>query len=285
VAYQRGLWHLRKATADDNSLAGKFFQQAIDLEPTFSAAYGGLAIARTAAADFQGLPLSEIENAVDALARRAVALDPGNSEALSFLASIMYRRGDFDGALAEAKTALAISPNLAQAHGVFDAILVFSGRPKEGLAALERYNKLDPRGPRRVIRLNQIALGLYFCREYEAAAEMARDVIRENPDYPHSYRWLAAACLASSSRPSCPSADMSNAAGATAIAFSNANRYTRVATGLISKIQSPLDGLSGPRRRRARRDTEEPPTPKPPGHGSTSSGGRGHSPRSRSGLA
>src|SRR5262249_17892732 len=90
VAYQRGLWHLRKATADDNPLAGKFFQQAIDLDPTFSAAYGGLAIARTAAADFQGLPLSEIENAVEALARRAVALDPGNSEAVSFLASIMY---------------------------------------------------------------------------------------------------------------------------------------------------------------------------------------------------
>ena len=36
-------------------------------------------------------------------------------------------------------------------------------------------------------------------------------------------------------------------------------RYTRVATGLISKIESPLDGLSVPRRKRARRDTEEPP--------------------------
>src|ERR1700722_1103971 len=38
-------------------------------------------------------------------------------------------------------------------------------------------------------------------------------------------------------------------------------RYPRVATGLISKIESPLDGLSVPRRKRARRDTEEPPTP------------------------
>ena len=38
-------------------------------------------------------------------------------------------------------------------------------------------------------------------------------------------------------------------------------RYTRVATGIISKIESPLDGLSGPRRKRVRRDTEEPPTP------------------------
>src|ERR1700751_4940219 len=38
-------------------------------------------------------------------------------------------------------------------------------------------------------------------------------------------------------------------------------RYTRVATGLISKIESPLDGLSVPRRKRARQDTEKPPAP------------------------
>jgi integrase len=38
-------------------------------------------------------------------------------------------------------------------------------------------------------------------------------------------------------------------------------RYTRVATGLIPKIESPLDALSMPRRKRTRRDTEEPPTP------------------------
>jgi site-specific recombinase XerD len=38
-------------------------------------------------------------------------------------------------------------------------------------------------------------------------------------------------------------------------------RYSRVATGLIAKIESPLEGLSTPRRRRARRDSEEPPAP------------------------
>src|SRR5262249_19139416 len=34
-------------------------------------------------------------------------------------------------------------------------------------------------------------------------------------------------------------------------------RYCRVPTGLIAKIESPLEGLSAPRRRRARRDSEE----------------------------
>ena len=40
-------------------------------------------------------------------------------------------------------------------------------------------------------------------------------------------------------------------------------RYSRVATALIAKIESPLEGLSTPRRRRAKRDrdSEKPPAP------------------------
>ena len=38
-------------------------------------------------------------------------------------------------------------------------------------------------------------------------------------------------------------------------------RYVRVATGLIAKIESPLEGLSAPRRSRAKRDREKPPAP------------------------
>jgi integrase/recombinase XerD len=38
-------------------------------------------------------------------------------------------------------------------------------------------------------------------------------------------------------------------------------RYTRVATGIIAKIESPLEGLNAPRHRRAKRDTEKLPAP------------------------
>src|SRR5580704_6193790 len=38
-------------------------------------------------------------------------------------------------------------------------------------------------------------------------------------------------------------------------------RYTRVATGIIAKIESPLEGLSTPRRTRTRRDSKEPDFP------------------------
>ena len=36
-------------------------------------------------------------------------------------------------------------------------------------------------------------MGLYLSREYEAAIEAARQGIRSNPDFPSTYRWLAAA--------------------------------------------------------------------------------------------
>jgi adenylate cyclase len=65
-------------------------------------------------------------------------------------------------ALAEAERALATTPNLAFGHHVRGTALIFSGRPKEGVAALEKSIRLDPRDPRSALRLSRMALGLYF---------------------------------------------------------------------------------------------------------------------------
>jgi adenylate cyclase len=193
TAYQRGLWHFNKANAEDNALAQKFFQQAIDLDPSFSSGFGGLAMAQGRAPDFQALGLTEILGLMEALARRAVALNGADAEARSVLSNALMRRGDYEGALTEAEQALATTPNLAHAHHVLGAALIFSGRPKEGLAALERSIRLDPRHPRSRTRLNQMAVGLYFSREYVASVEAAKRAIRSYPDFPLPYRWLAAA--------------------------------------------------------------------------------------------
>jgi adenylate cyclase len=193
-AYQRGLWHLSKASAEDNALAEKFFQQAIDLDPIFMGGYTGLAAAlNRAGAMFETRDLAEARSAEEALARRAVALDGGDAEARARLAIALHSRGDHQGAQAEAERALAISPNLADAHGALGVVVTFSGRPKEGLAALKTCVLLDPRAPSLVYRLFQIAMALYFCREYAAAVEAARQAIRSYPDRAASYRVLAAA--------------------------------------------------------------------------------------------
>ncbi len=194
AAYQRGLWHLSEANQEDNATAQRFFQRAIDLDSTFAGGYSGLALAQLqAAAVYQKIGLFEAQSSAESLARRAVALDGADAEARSCLGWALQARGELEGALAEIERALVMSPNLAVAHGQRGATLIFSGRPKEGLAAVQMSIRLDPRDPFSAIRLLHIACGLYFSGEYEAVIEAAKRLIRSYPDFPMIYRWPAAA--------------------------------------------------------------------------------------------
>jgi adenylate cyclase len=194
-AYQRGLWHLSKFSPESNVPSEKFFRQAVDLDPTFAGGYRGLAFAewQAAAGGYQTRGLPEAQASAEALARRAVELDGADAEARAFLGEMVLYRGNHEGALAEAEGALAMMPNLADAHGVRGAALIFSGRPGEGLPAVRTCIRLDPRAPELPVRLNWVTLGLYFSRQYEAAIEVAKRGIRSHPDFPSTYRWLAAA--------------------------------------------------------------------------------------------
>jgi adenylate cyclase len=193
-AFQRGLWHLYKFNPDDNARAQAFFQQAIDLDSTFAAAYCGLAWAHTQAATvLQRRNLTEARNSAEALARQAIALDPAGPEGYSTLGFSLWLSGDSEGAVAEARQALGISPNLAFSHAVLGAALIFSGHPRDGIVAFQTAIRLDPHGSMLPSRLMHMAMGFYFCREYETAVQVAKQAIRSNPDYPLTYRWLAAA--------------------------------------------------------------------------------------------
>jgi adenylate cyclase len=194
AAYQRGLWHFSKGTADDNALAQSFFQQAIDLDPTFAGSYTGLAYAyRRAAGVFGTRSLAEAENLAEALVRRAVALDGNDAEARTCFGKQLMRRGDYAGALAEIESALRISPNLAEAHGALGSVLTRSGHPREGRVAVEKCIRLDPRNPDLAHHLLVVTIGFYYSREYDAAVEAAKHGIRSYPDHSNQYRWLAAA--------------------------------------------------------------------------------------------
>ena len=194
AAYQRGLWHLGKANADDNARAESFFRRVIGLDPNFAGGYYGLASAQHQGARlFHTRDLAEAQSSAEALARQAIALDPADAQAHAFLAITLMLGGDHEGARAEAEQALVINPNLARAHGSLGATLIFSGRPQEGLAALRTCVRLDPRDPQLVLRWLQIAQAHYFSHEYEAAVEAATHAVRTFPDYPTAYRWLAPA--------------------------------------------------------------------------------------------
>ena len=194
AAYQRGLWHLDKAAPDDNALAEKFFQQAVDLDRNFADAYCGLALAQMYSATvFLTRPMASVQTSAEPLARLAVALDGNNAVAHSCLSSALFYRGDHHGALAEADCALELSPNLAFGYFRRGAALIFSGWPQEGLRDLQTSLRLEPRGSYLAHRLTQVAVGCYYSRAYENAVEAAKQAIRSFPEFPQPYRWLTAA--------------------------------------------------------------------------------------------
>ncbi|HYU13163.1 MAG TPA: tetratricopeptide repeat protein [Stellaceae bacterium] len=194
TAYQRGQWHLLRFGPEDNALAQRFFQQALEIDPTFVGGYKGLAWAQTQAANLFGIgnPL-EAQSSAEALARQAIARDSGDGEAYATLGTALWSRGEYAGALAAAERALALSPNLAFAHATLGATMIFSGHSREGIAAIETSIRLDPQDPMLPSRFNFLALAHYLLGEYQAAADAAMQAIGLNPDYPVTYRWLAAA--------------------------------------------------------------------------------------------
>jgi adenylate cyclase len=193
-AYQRGLWHLSRARPEDNTAAQQCFAEAIAIDANFSGGYTGLALAQMQESGlFATRPVAEARISIKTLALRAVTNDESDAEAHSCLSWALNFDGDYEGALAEARRALAISPNLASAHRALGTTLIFGGEPQQGLVALQTSIRLDPRDPLLPWHLNRVAIANYFARDYEAAIDTARQVIRLYPDFPLIYRWLAAA--------------------------------------------------------------------------------------------
>jgi adenylate cyclase len=194
AAYQRGLWHLGQATANDYKLAENFFRQAIDLDRNFPDGYCGLAMAGLrSAVIFRTHDLAGAQSSAEQLARFSVALDGNNAFAHSCLSFALFARGDHRGALSEADRALALSPNLASGYFQRGTALIYSGRPQEGLRDLQTSLRLEPRGSNFAQSLYHMVIGFYYSRAYDQAVEAAEHLIRSFPEYPPSYRWLAAA--------------------------------------------------------------------------------------------
>jgi adenylate cyclase len=116
------------------------------------------------------------------VAQKAISLDPLDAVAHCGVGYVRFFRGDHDGALAEARQALIINPNYAGAHQLLGSTLVFSGHPREGIEALRMALRLDPNDLHRQVRFVHISMGHYFLREYDAAVEAAKEVVRSHPD-------------------------------------------------------------------------------------------------------
>ena len=145
--YWLGMESLLKRTQEGSRQAVDHFQKAIDKDPSYAAAYAGLAGAYTAGQG-TGLPSNEAHRLGRAAAVKALELDPGLSDAHVALAGVLVGDDwDFAGTERELRRALELNPSNIAAHHSYSHLLLAVARPDDALAEARKVEELDPVTP------------------------------------------------------------------------------------------------------------------------------------------
>jgi len=170
-----------------------YFEDAIKKDPTFAAAYVGLADAYDSLGTvFVGAPPAEARQKQMSAARKALELDPTIAEAHALLADVLQRRWQWAEAEAEYRRALDLNPSDSAAHVGFARWLLCQGRADDAVAWARRARDLDPLGNVGT----SIGYTLFEARHYDEAIRAMRAVVGVRPEDASAYWYLGFALIA-----------------------------------------------------------------------------------------
>ena len=180
VAYLKGRYYWNKRTGDSMRKGEEYFQQAIDSNPDYAAAYSGLADCNSGLA-WHGYkaPADALPRAYSA-ARKAVEIDPQSGEAHASLGLVLSHRWNWPAAEAEFKRALQLDPQYANAHHWYGDYLSIKGRHDEAVAEARHAVELDPLN---LMISTWMGLRYYMARDYSAAIKQNRDSVELDPSF------------------------------------------------------------------------------------------------------
>ncbi len=178
--YVQGRGLLDQRTEDGMRRAGEYFRQAIDRDSSYAVAWAGLANALWLFEDYgHAEPGSLLPEAGDA-ARRALALDPDLAEAHAALGMLLYRNREGSDALRELQLAVDLRASYADAYSWLRWVHSLVGHPNEALEMAKRGVELDPLSPE---NLDGLAMAYLIHGDAERAVEEARRSREIQPDF------------------------------------------------------------------------------------------------------
>jgi len=147
-AYLHGNYEINRPDAERLPVALAAFREAIDRDPTCARAWAGSAFAYRALVITADRDPREMFPLAKAAVARALAIDPDSAEAWTSKGFIEFWY-DWDWARAEAslRHAVALDPNLAEAHMALAHLLVNIGRAGEAVPHARQAIALDPLSP------------------------------------------------------------------------------------------------------------------------------------------
>ena len=189
--YLKGRHFWNRRTEQDLRRGLDYFEQALARDPKYALAHAGVADSYAILGFYSALPPTEAFPNAKAASLRALAIEPNLAEAHPALAYVaMYY--DWDWLLAERESRLAIqlNPGYATAHQWYGNFLVVLGRFQDSLDEFSKAVALDPLSP---LKLGALGWSYYFARRYEEAAAQCRRALELDPSYVVAHLWLGLA--------------------------------------------------------------------------------------------
>jgi TolB-like protein/Flp pilus assembly protein TadD len=192
-SYLKGRFVLAQGYGVSASQSIPYFEDSLKRDPTFAPAYVGLAQAYTNLGTvFSGVSPEATRPKVISFARKALALDPNLVEAHVALAFVLEEEWHWTEAEAEYRRALALNPNDADAHAWFALWLVCQGRTDEAVAEVEHARALDPMG----ISAARVSMIMFHAHRFDEAIRESRSALAVQPDNAGNLTGLGFALIA-----------------------------------------------------------------------------------------
>jgi len=179
-SYLKGRFVLNKS----NSKAGieesiGYFQEAIAKEPTFAAAYVGLAEAYSELGTvFVGVAPTETRPKAIAAAQKALELDPNIAAAHVMLGDMLQDEWHWAAAEGEFRRALELNPKSGSANAAFAQWLLCQGRTEEAVSRVRVARELDPVA----ISGDNVSWILFQSHRYEESIRESRSTVAVDPE-------------------------------------------------------------------------------------------------------
>jgi TolB-like protein/Flp pilus assembly protein TadD len=193
-SYWRGEYFLNRGTPDSIREAADYFQQAIEKDPNYPAAYTKLAACYQVLSKMGTIPPNVAYPKAQSLIAKALELDPQFASAHASRGwNLLDFDSDFAAAGAEFQRAVELNPNGADGHLGLSEYYAAMGRMQESVQEVQRARELDPLD---LIVNTELCARLYFARRFDEALAQGKANLDLNPSSPFPHRqlgWIYAA--------------------------------------------------------------------------------------------
>ncbi len=189
--YLKGRYHWERRTIADVQLAGRYFEQAMELDPSSAAVHAGLADFYALQGTLGTMDPHEAWHNARTLALQAIALDPELAEGHISLSNVLqFYDWNWSGAREHIDKALALRPQRGESYYISVANLMTQGLLEEALAQARLGLTYDPLASP---LLGAEAMLRVYLGEHETAQLLAESALKLAPQNAELYYSLALA--------------------------------------------------------------------------------------------